>query len=109
MTFDLYVWKGPRGVGEEQAADLVRSWQEQGGDPASGPFEPSDDVTWFFRELIRDEPELHVTTDATPIHGRLPVWLAGATSDEPAPKTHVAVVHFPVGPTRDVLELVFGL
>jgi len=78
-------------------------------DPAWAPFEPSDDVTWFFHELIRDEPDLDVTTDATPIHGRLPVWLAGATSDEPAPKTHVAVVHFPVGPTRDVLELVFGL
>jgi len=109
MTFDLYVWKGPRGVGEEQAADLVRSWQEQGGDPASGPFEPSDDVTWFFRELIRDEPELHVTTDATPIHGRLPVWLAGATSDEPAPKTHLAVIHVPPETTRDLVESIFGL
>ena len=39
----------------------------------------------------------------------MPVWLAGATSDEPAPKTHVAVIHFPDGPTRGVLELVFGL
>jgi hypothetical protein len=109
MTFDLYVWKAPRGLDEQQAEDLVRSWHEQGGDPASAPFEPSDDVTWFFRELIRDEPDLDVTTDATPIYGKLPVWLAGATSDEPAPKTHVALVHFPPRPTRDLLESIFGL
>jgi hypothetical protein len=79
-----------------------------GGDPAAAPFEASDDVTWFFRELIRDEPDLDVTTDATPIHGRLPVWLAGATSDEPAPKTRVAVIH-QAHPARNVLEDVFGL
>jgi len=108
MTFDLYVWKSPRGLDEEQAAELVRSWHESGGDPATAPFDASDDVTWFFRELIRDEPELDVTTDATPIHGRLPVWLAGATRDEPAPRTHVAVIHH-AHPTRDVLEDVFGL
>jgi hypothetical protein len=88
---------------------LVRSWHEHGGDPAAAPFDASDDVTWFFRELIRDEPELDVTTDATPIHGRLPVWLAGATRDEPAPKTHVALIHFADGPTRAVLESIFGL
>ena len=109
MTFDLYVWKAPRGLDEEQAAELVRSWHEQGGDPAASPFEPSDDVTWFFRELIRDEPDLDVTTDATPIQGRLPVWLAGATTDEPVPKAHIAVIHFEPGPSRPVLESVFGL
>ena len=108
MTFDLYVWKAPRGLDEEQAAELVRSWHELGGDPATAPFEASDDVTWFYRELIRDEPDLDVTTDATPIHGRLPVWLAGATSDEPAPKTHFAVIH-QAHPARNVLEDVFGL
>ena len=109
MTFDLYVWKAPRGLDEEQAANLVSPWHEQGGDPATGPFEPSDDVTWFFRELIRDEPDLDVTTDATPIYGKLPVWLAGATSDEPAPKTHVAVIHLPPQPTPGLIDSIFGL
>lgn len=109
MSFDLFVWKEPRGLDEEQAAELVRVWHDQGGDPATGPFEPSDDVTWFFRELIRDEPDLDVTTDATPIHGRLPVWLAGATTDEPTPKTHVAVIHLSAPPTRETVESIFGL
>ena len=109
MTFDLYVWKAPRGLDEDDAADVVAKWRGQGGDPAEGPFEASDDVTWFFRELIREEPDLDVTTDATPIHGRLPVWLAGATADEPAPRTHLAVVHLPPQPTRALVESIFGL
>jgi hypothetical protein len=107
--FELYVWKSPRGLDADEAAGIVRNWQQLGADPAHAPFEASDDVTWFFRELIRDEPELDITTDATPIYGRLPVWLAGAASDEPAPKTHVAVVHMPAGLTREVLESIFGL
>jgi hypothetical protein len=107
--YDLYAWKSPRELDAHEAAEIVRSWQQQGADPAKAPFEASDDVTWFFRELIRDEPDLDITTDATPVYGRLPVWLAGAVTDEPAPKTHLAAVHFSAGPTRDVLELIFGL
>jgi len=109
MAYDLYVWKAPRDLEPEHAAELVSSWHEQGGDPAAAPFEPSDDVTWFFRELIRDEPDLDVTTDATPIEGKLPVWLAGAASETPAPRTRVAVIHFPPQPTHDLVSSVIGL
>jgi hypothetical protein len=109
VTFDLYVWKSPRSMDEQAATELVSAWHTGGGDPSVAPFDPSDDVTWFFRELIRDEPDLDVTTDATPLHSRLPVWLAGATTEEPAPKAHVAVIHFAAVPAREVLESIFGL
>ena len=57
MAFDLYVWQSPRDLDNDQAAGLLESWQDAGGDPSTSPFEPSTDVGWFYRELLKDVPE----------------------------------------------------
>ena len=54
MQFDLYAWKSPRDLDADAAAALVQRWHDEGADPAASPFEPSEDVGWFHRELTRD-------------------------------------------------------
>ena len=105
MTFDLYVWKAPRDLDDEQATELVRSWEEAGGDPAASPFEPSDDVGWFVKELVGDEPELELSTDARPTQSRAPIWLA-TTEEAPA---RVVAIRFGPSTTRGALDSIFGL
>jgi hypothetical protein len=93
MAAELYVWKAPVPSDADDARSLVLDWREAG---AAGRFEPSDDVTWFSRELTGDAP---------------PVW----NPDRPATRPHpdrVAVVPLEVaGPEelRELLAEVYGL
>jgi hypothetical protein len=105
MAFELYAWRSPRDLDDDQAAGLVSAWLETGGDPAESPFEPSTDVGWFQRELVRDHPALVMSSDAVPNPTETPVWLS--TADEP-PARVVAIRVSPETP-RDVLESIFGL
>jgi hypothetical protein len=88
VTFDLYAWKAPRDLDADGAAELVQRWRDEGADPAASPFEPSEDVGWFHRELTKDEPELDVVSDAVPSSSTRPVWLA---TDQEPPARLVAI------------------
>jgi hypothetical protein len=90
MSFDLYAWKSPRDLDADAAEALLDAWNESGGDPGNSPFEPSSDVAWFYRELIKDEPELGASSDAVPNPSTAPIWLA-TTDEAPA-----RVVRIPV-------------
>ena len=106
MAFDLYVWKSPRDLDDDQAAALLERWQAAGGDPTTSPFEPSTDVGWFYRELLKDVPGVVAKSDAVGNPSSAPIWLA-ATSEEPPAR----VVGISVAPTarRDTLETIFNL
>jgi hypothetical protein len=106
MAFDLYVWQSPRDLDDERAAALLHSWQEAGGDPSTSPFEPSTDVGWFYRELLKDVPGIVAKSDAVGNPSSAPIWLA-ATSEEPPAR----VVGIGIAPTalRDSLETIFSL
>ena len=106
MAFDLYVWNSPRELDDDEAAALLESWQEAGGDLSASPFEPSADVGWFYRELLKDVPGLVAKSDAVGDPSSAPIWLA-ATSEEPPAR----VVGISVAPTapRDTLETIFSL
>ena len=58
MTSDIYVWSAPRDLDADAAQELIRDWEAAGGDPAASPFEPSTDVGWFHRELMKDHPRI---------------------------------------------------
>jgi hypothetical protein len=105
MTFDVYVWRAPRGVSDDEADGLVRRWQDAGGDPAASPFEPSTEVGWFHRELLQDIPGLDVSSDAVARVHRTPIWLS---TDDEAP-ARVVALRLPEGSSHDVLEAVFGI
>jgi hypothetical protein len=106
MTFELYVWKSPRELDADSVDALLDSWRAAGGDPAASPFEPSDDVGWFYLELTKDEPELGASSDALPSTSKTPVWLR--TSPEPPP---ARVVRIPLTDETQshVLDSVYGL
>ena len=72
MTFELYVWKSPRDLDADHVDALLEAWRAAGGDPAASPFEPSDDVGWFYLELTKDEPELEAASDALPSASKTP-------------------------------------
>jgi hypothetical protein len=104
MTFDLYAWKSPRDLDADAIDALLEKWHAAGGDPAMSPFEP--DVSWFYLELTKDEPELGATSDALPNTSKTPIWL-GMTPEPPPAR----VVRIPVAaatPT-DALDTVYGL
>jgi hypothetical protein len=105
MTFDLYAWKSPRDLDADAAEALLDAWNESGGDPANSPFEPSSDVAWFYRELMKEEPELGASSDAVPNQSTVPIWLA-TTDEAPA-----RVVRVPVSAAtpRDTIDSIFGL
>ena len=105
MTFDLYVWKGPRDLDASGARALVEGWPGGVGEAPTGPFEPSTDVAWFYRELLRDEPAVEIATDAEPGTSRLPIWLQ--TEDPPPAR----VVAMRLGPAtaREDLGAIGGL
>jgi hypothetical protein len=102
MTFDLFVWASPRELDDEQAASLVGNWQAAGGDPATSPFEPSTDVGWFHRELMKDAPWLDVSSDVVPNPSTRPIVLA--TTDEP-PARVVAIRLSPRSTDHELNEI----
>ena len=106
MQFDLYAWKSPRDLDADAAAALVQRWHDEGADPAASPFEPSEDVGWFHRELTRDQPDLDVVSDAVTNTSTRPVWLAS----DPAPPARLVAIRLTPDTTRqavnDILSLV---
>jgi hypothetical protein len=105
VAFDLYAWKSPRDIDVDRAEALLESWRTTGSDPSTSPFEPSTDVGWFHRELMKDVPGLVVTSDAVPNPSTAPIWLA-ATSEPPA---RLVVISLSPTAPRDTLEAIFGL
>ena len=105
MTFDLYAWKSPRDLDADAAAALLQRWHDEGADPAASPFEPSEDVGWFHRELTKDEPELDVVSDAVPNTSTRPVWLA--TDSEPPAR--LVAIRLASDTTADAVNDVFSL
>jgi hypothetical protein len=95
---EIFVWKTPIPRDAGEAAALVRAWREAeaggaSGGPTTGPFEASDDVTWFSRELTGDAP---------------PIW----NPDRPAAREHpedVVVVALEDATLRETLSDVYGL
>ena len=105
MTFDLYAWKRPRDLDADGAAALVQRWHDEGADPAASPFEPSEDVGWFHRELTRDEPDLDVVGDAVPNPSTRPVWLAS----DPAPLARLVALRLTPDTTREAVNDILSL
>ena len=105
MTFDLYAWKGPRDLDAARAEALVADWQASGGEPGTSPFEPSTDVAWFYRELMRDDPAIEVASDALPDTSRAPIWLR---TDDPVP-ARVVAMRLTSGTAHADLEAIGGL
>ena len=101
MPFDLYVWKTPRNLDREAAAALVRDWEAGGADPSNGPFEPSTDIGWFYRELQGDRHDLELLSDARPRASNRPIWLE--TEDEPPAR--LIAIRLPPGPPDPDAEL----
>src|SRR5215210_474888 len=105
VAIDLYVWASPRDLDAERAAALIASWQQTGGAPNLSPFAPSTDVGWFYRELMKDAPDLDVLSDAAPSGSKTPIWLS--STDEPPAR--VVGIRLSPNTERDVLELIFSL
>jgi hypothetical protein len=105
MAFDLYVWKLPRDLDVDQVEALLEGWNDAGGDPGASPFEPSTDVGWFHRELMKDAPGLETTSDAVPNPSSTPIWLAAA--DEPPAR--VVGLRLTRASPPDALDAIFGL
>jgi hypothetical protein len=108
VTSDLYVWAAPRDLDADAAGELVRGWESAGGDPAQSPFEPSTDIGWFHRELMKDLPWLDVVSDAVPNPSRVPIVLSG----EDEPPARVIAIRLPRDDPdrlREALEDVYSL
>lgn len=106
MTFDIYVWKSPRDIDEDQAEALVKGWHADDGDHSASPFEPSTDVGWFYREVINDLPGIDASSDIEPHRTTKPVWLSANDQEPPA-----RVVGMRLSPdrARDELKTIGGL
>jgi hypothetical protein len=102
---DLYAWKSPRDLDTDGAAALLERLRETGGDPADSPFEPSTDVGWFYRELMKEVPALGTSSDAGPSADRAPAWRA--TTLEPAAR--VVGMSLSPGTPSDALDTILGL
>jgi hypothetical protein len=106
VAFDLYAWKYPRDIEADRAEALLEGWRATGSDPSTSPFEPSTDVGWFHRELMKDVPGLVVTSDAVPNPSTAPIWLATTTEQPPA---RLVVISLSPTAPRDTLEAILGL
>jgi hypothetical protein len=105
MTIDVYAWKEPRDIDAERAGELVDGWLESGGDPVQSPFEPSTDVSWFHRELTKDDPRLETLSDGPRNTNSRPIFLE--TDDPPAAR--VVRVRVPTAGGSDTLDNVYSL
>jgi hypothetical protein len=108
MTYDIYVWSEPRDLDADEAADLIRTWQEAGGHPSDSPFEPTTDVGWFYRELTKDMPAIDAMSDGEPSTSSKPIWLA-TEPDQHARMVGINVPRNDPDGAHEVLEAVFGL
>lgn len=106
MAFDLYAWESPRDLDADRIEALLERWQEAGGDPSTSPFEPSTNVAWFYRELLKVVPGIVATSDALPNPSSAPIWLA--TTPDPQPARIVAISLAPTAPD-DTLESIYSL
>jgi pimeloyl-ACP methyl ester carboxylesterase len=105
MSYDLYVWSDRHDLEPEEAMTRVDTWVQAGADPAAGPFEPSTDVAWFFRELTKELPDLEAQSDAVRDTSRTPIWLS---TDDPLP-ARVVAIHLTPDSARDDLDAILGL
>jgi hypothetical protein len=106
MAFDLYAWESPRDLDAERVEALLEGWREAGGEPAQSPFEPSTNVAWFYRELMKDVPGIVASSDALPDPSKAPIWLA--MGPDPQPARIVAISLAPTAPA-DTLESIYSL
>ena len=107
MRFDLYVWRDPRDLGADAAAERIDGWEADGGDPSASPFEPSSDVGWFLYELRAESPNLELISDGIPSDRSGPIWVQ---SSQETPARIVAVRLPPdANVARDALETIVGL
>ena len=102
MTFDLYVWHAPRDLDADAASALFEGWSGAADKLVQMPFEPSTDVAWFYRELMREEPSIEAVTDAVPGTSRLPIWLQ---TDDPRPARVVAIRLTPQSDRDDLVAI----
>lgn len=105
MTFDLYVWDEPRDLDAEAARRRIDGWLEAGGDPLASPFERTENIGWFVRELRGDLPDLDYVSDAQPSGSRTPVWLA----PDPDPPARIVAIRLTPERAREELESILGL
>ena len=107
MRFDLYVWRAPRDLDADAAAELIGRWEGAGGDPSSSPFDPSTDVGWFLYELKADVPDLELVSDGVPSDRNGPIWVQ-STQEVPA---RIVAVRLPSDDheAHDALESIVGL
>jgi hypothetical protein len=103
--FDLYVWASPRDLDADRAEALIEGWEDTGGNPSQSPFEPSTDVGWFHRELMKGAPGLDVSSDAVPNPSKAPIWL----STDSEPPARIVAMRLSPDTSRDVLDSIFGL
>jgi hypothetical protein len=106
MAFDLYVWESPRDLDADRVEGLLDSWRAAGGEPAQSPFEPSTNVAWFYRELMKNVPGLVASSDAVPDPGKAPIWLA--TGPDPQPARIVAISLAPTA-SPETRESIYSL
>ena len=105
MTFDLYAWKSPRDLDADGAAALVQRWHDEGADPAASPFEPSEDVGWFHRELTRDEPEL----DSCRTRSRTPAPARSGCRPIEEPPARLVAIRLARETTGEAVDDIFSL
>ena len=104
-SFDLYVWASPRDLEPDAAAERLVTWEAAGADPGSAPFEASDDVGWFYVELIKDGVDVDAVSDGIPDAGSRPIWL----TTTPAAPARIVAIRLRASTTRDDLETIHGL
>jgi hypothetical protein len=105
MGFDLYVWATPRDLAPDAAAERVAAWEADGADPSSAPFEASDDVGWFYVELLKDKVDVDAVSDGVPDAGSRPIWL----TTTPAAPARIVAMRLRATTTRDDLDTIHGL
>jgi hypothetical protein len=105
VAFDLYVWKSPRNLDVGWAEALLETWYETDDDPSTSPFEPSTDVGWFYRELMKAVPGLEALSDAAPNASAVPTWLAAT----PEPDARVVGIRLSPATPDYALDLILGL
>ena len=102
---DLYVWHSPRDLDDDAAEALLKSWQDAGGDPGQGPFEPSADVGWFYTELMKDTPGIVASSDAVANPSSTPIWLA----TQPEQPARIVAISLAPTASRETLETIVSL